>query len=170
MAKGLIGVVRQAVDNDMLRSVEVGTKKVKVSMLHFADDTIFFCKDNTHNVMVIKSMLCCFELVSGLKVNFSKSRLGGVSVRQPQLWMYASILNCEVMKVPFTYLDMEVGGNHRRTNFWGKVIEKIRKRLDRWKGKFLSMAGRICMLKSVLSSISLFYMSFYKTKVSGRYN
>ena len=76
--------------------------------------------------------------------------------------MYASILICEVMKVPFTYLGMEVGGNHRRTNFWDKVIEKIRKKLDMWKGKFLSMAGRICMLKSVLSSIPLFYMPFYK--------
>jgi len=135
-------------------------------MLHFTDDTIFFCKDNTHNVMVIKSMLCCLELALGLKVNFSKSRLGGVGIRQPQLWMYASILNCEVMKVPFTYLGMEVGSNHRRTNLWGKVIEKIRKRLDKWKGKFLAMAGRICMLKLVLSLIPLFYMSFYKIQKS----
>jgi len=38
---------------------------------------------------------------------------------------------------------------------------KIQKNLNRWKEKFLSMVNRVCMLRSVLSSISLFCISFY---------
>jgi len=131
VVEGLIGAVRQVVDKDMLQSVEVGTRRVKVNMLHYADDTLFFCKDSIQNIMVIKSLLFCFEMASGLKVNFPKSILGGMGITQSQMSMHASMLNCVIKNTPFTYLGMEVGGNHRRVRLWGIIIEKFRKRLDR---------------------------------------
>ena len=47
-------------------------------MLQYMNDTLFFCKANPQNAFVIKVMLKCFELASGLKVNYMKSRIGGV--------------------------------------------------------------------------------------------
>ena len=41
----------------------------------------------------------------------------------------------------------------------------MKRRLSSWKGRLLSMAGRICMIKSVLSSIPLFYLSLFKMPV-----
>jgi len=66
------------------------------------------------------------------------------------------------MKTPFKYLGMLLGGNHRRSKFWEEVVERVRRRLGRWKGKFISMAGRLYLIKSVLSALPLFYMSLYK--------
>jgi len=110
----------------------------------------------------LKVILHCFELAFGLKVNFSKSRIGGVGVDHTVLQQYAAILNCEVMKNPFKYLGLLVGGSHKRVSFWDGVLERVKSRLGRWKGRFLSLAGRVCLIKSVLSSISLFYISMYK--------
>ena len=76
------------------------------------------------------------------------------------------MLNCMMMNVPFKYLGMKVSGNHRRVCFWDNVVAKIQQRLDRWKGKFLSMAGSVCLLRSVISFIPLFYMSFFKMSLS----
>ena len=42
------------------------------------------------------------------------------------------------------------------------MVERLKSRLSRWKGRFLSMAGRICLIKLVLSSIPLFYLSLLK--------
>ena len=42
------------------------------------------------------------------------------------------------------------------------MIEKVQAKLSRWKGRCLSMARRICLIKSVLSSIPLFFMSLFK--------
>jgi len=81
--------------------------------------------------MVTKSILSCFELASGLKVNFSKNRLGGVGINQSQLQLYSSLLNYEIMKAHFKYLGLEVASNHIRVCFWEDVIDKIKKRLDR---------------------------------------
>ena len=78
------------------------------------------------------------------------------------LQRFAAILNWETMVVPFIYLGMPVGGSHKRGDFWNGVIEKVQTRLSRWKGRCLSMAGRVCLIKSVLSSIPLFYMSLFK--------
>jgi len=66
------------------------------------------------------------------------------------------------MAAPFVYLGLPVGGSHKRSAFWNGVIEKVQARLSRWKGKCLSMAGRICLIKSVFSSIPLFFMSLFK--------
>ena len=38
----------------------------------------------------------------------------------------------------------------------------MRKILGRWKGKYICMVSRLCLIKSVLSSLPLFYMSLYK--------
>ena len=41
-----------------------------ISLLQYADDTVFFGKAMMANVKAIKVMLRSFELVSGLKINF----------------------------------------------------------------------------------------------------
>jgi len=66
------------------------------------------------------------------------------------------------MVFPFKYLSMSIGGNPRRVEFWKLIIEKIKSRLSTWKGKTLFMARRFCLIKFVLTALSLFYFSFFK--------
>jgi len=60
----------------------VGEKKIEICLLQYADDTIFVGDMTINNVMVVKSILWWFELVSRLKVNFHKSRFGGIEVER----------------------------------------------------------------------------------------
>ena len=41
----------------------------------------------------------------------------------------------------------------------------MRNRLGRWNDKFVSTAGRICLIKSVLSSLPLFHLSLYRMPI-----
>ena len=66
------------------------------------------------------------------------------------------------MITSFKYLGMPVGGCHKRGKFWDEVINRIKSRLDKWKGIYISMVGRICLIKFVLSSIPMFYLSIFK--------
>jgi len=52
-----------------------------------------------------------------LKVNFLKSKIGGMGVDQTTLQRFVAILNCDVMVTPFTYLGMSVGGALREERF-----------------------------------------------------
>jgi len=149
VVEGLAGVTRVAKEKKLIDSLEVGKDKVKVNMLQYADDTLFFCEANTKSVLNIKAILQCFELSSGLRVNFAKSRIGGTGMDQVTLQHFAAILNCDTMVSPFIYLGMPVGGSHKHGAFWNGVIEKVQARLSRWKGRSLLMAGRICLIRSV---------------------
>ena len=60
-------------EKNMYKAFQVGSKKVQISILQFADDTIFFGEANMENVKTIKAILRSFELASGLKINFAKS-------------------------------------------------------------------------------------------------
>jgi hypothetical protein len=48
---------------------------------------------------------------------------------------------------------------------WNFLIEKIENKLQGWKGKLLSLGGRVVLLKVVLSSIPLYWMSLYRLPV-----
>ncbi|MCH80733.1 LINE-1 reverse transcriptase like, partial [Trifolium medium] len=64
--------------------------------------------------------------------------------------------------VPFKYLGLPVGANPRRIATWEPLLEHIRRKLNSWGNKFISLGGRIVLLNSVLNSIPIFYMSFMK--------
>jgi hypothetical protein len=56
----------------------VGTRehdRVEVSHLLFADDTLVFCGVDASQIGYMGALLVCFEAVSGLKVNLTKSFL-----------------------------------------------------------------------------------------------
>lgn len=55
-----------------------------------------------------------------------------------------------------------MAGNPRKKDFWRNVLSKIRKRLSRWKGIFLSLTGRIDLIKSVITSLPLDYLPIFK--------
>lgn len=52
---------------ELIKGVKVGVNGVLVSHIQFADDSIFFCEADGVEISIIKRILRCFELVSGLK-------------------------------------------------------------------------------------------------------
>ena len=98
-------------------------------------------------------------MISGLKVNFHKSCLVGVNIADSLLNEAASILHC---KVPFLYLGLSIGGDPRRLAFWDPVLNTIKARLRGWQSRFLSFGGRLVLLKSVLTSLHVYALSFFK--------
>jgi hypothetical protein len=103
-----------------------------------------------------------FERMSRLKVNFNKSMLVGVNISDSWLHEAAFALNCKVGKVPFLYLGLPIGGDLRHLGFWDPVLSRIRNRLSGWKSWFLSFCGRLILLKSVLTSLFVYTLSFFK--------
>ncbi|XP_057432258.1 uncharacterized protein LOC130725012 [Lotus japonicus] len=109
IAEGLNGLMRQAVDLHQFKGYCFGRQtNEEVSILQFADDTLFIGEATKENAFTLKCMLHCFELASGLKVNFFKSSLIGITVEERDLQILAAILNFKLMKLPFIYLGLQV--------------------------------------------------------------
>lgn len=105
------------------------------SILQFAYDMLIIGKATFDNLWAIKAILRSFEMVSGLKINFLKSCLFNLNVDDGYLQVGSTFLCCRVVQMPFTYLGLPIGANPRKTSTWQPVIDIMRKRLARWKGK-----------------------------------
>ncbi|GKC08198.1 hypothetical protein Tco_0999808, partial [Tanacetum coccineum] len=55
-----------------------------------------------------------------------------------------------------------VGGSMSRIKAWDDIVEKLQSRLSKWKINTLLAGGRLTLVKSVLSSSPIYYMSMYK--------
>lgn len=61
-------------------------------------------------------MLNCFSMASGLGINLKKSHLLGVGVSNDMISHAAGFLGCGVLKLPFKYLGVTVGGSMSKVN------------------------------------------------------
>ncbi|XP_071728751.1 uncharacterized protein [Rutidosis leptorrhynchoides] len=93
--EGLNILTKTAMDRGLFKGVEVGNDKVLVSHLQYADDTIFFGEWSRINALNLRNTLKCFELSSGLKVNFQKSCVYGVGVDFNEVSYVASFMGCQ---------------------------------------------------------------------------
>ncbi|MCI31617.1 RNA-directed DNA polymerase (Reverse transcriptase), partial [Trifolium medium] len=103
---------------------EFRNQGVRLSHLQFADDTLIMGPSTMENVAAIKATLHLFELISGLKVNFHKSRLVGIKVSTVWVREAARVLNCKVGVIPFIYLGLPIGANPKRLSTWEPVLNK----------------------------------------------
>ncbi|XP_071738627.1 uncharacterized protein [Rutidosis leptorrhynchoides] len=90
--------------------------------------------DRGANALSLQNLLKCFELASGLKINFQKSCLFGVGVNSDEVNIMASRMWCQVGSFPFTYLGLPIGSKMKKANDWIPVIEKFKNRLSNWIG------------------------------------
>ena len=118
------------------------------------------------NVKTFKAILRTFELASGLKINFAKSCFGAFG--ESDLWKQqaANYLNCRLLVLPFTYLGIPIGANLRRCHMWDPIIHKCERKLAKWKQRHISFGGRVTLIQSVLTSIPIYFFSFFRVPKS----
>nr|GFC42106.1 RNA-directed DNA polymerase, eukaryota, reverse transcriptase zinc-binding domain protein [Tanacetum cinerariifolium] len=75
-------------------------------------------------------------------------------------------IGCGILNTPFSFLGSKVGGY--RIKSWDEVIDKMVKRLSKWKMKTLSIGGRLTLLKAVFGSMPIYHMSIFKVPMIGR--
>ena len=116
VAEGLNELMREATKKNLFHGFLVDINEVEVSILQYSDDTLFFGKASIDNVKAIKVILRSFELVSGLKINFSNSSFGTNGMSESWNEDAARYLNYRLLAIPFLYLGLPIGANPRRSD------------------------------------------------------
>ena len=153
-------MVQRAAINDLFKGIPF-EDSFCLSHLQYADDTLIFMPANLHMVKKVKRILLWFAICSGLHINFHKSSLIDINVREDTYVGMASSVFCRFDSLPCSYLGMPLGSNPKRLSTWKPIIENFRRKLSMWRGRMLSLVGRICLIKSVMSSLLVYYMSSF---------
>lgn len=131
-----------------------------VSHLLFADDTLLFSADKAQSIYTIRAILTCFELVSVLSINLTKSTTISIGDTTQDEAVQDS-LGCTLEDLPFRYLGMPAGAPYICKKIWDPVAEIVEKILEGWKRGYLSYGGRLVLIMSVLSSLAVYMMSAF---------
>lgn len=99
--EGLNAAIRSAEALNLYSWFKIGDSGLVVSLLQHADDTIVLGEAKIENLWTVKTTLRCFELASGLHVNFAKSSMTSISVSNSFLVFAESFLLCRVVSLPF---------------------------------------------------------------------
>jgi hypothetical protein len=131
-----------------------------ISILQYADDTILFMEHDLDKALNMKLVLCIFEQLSGLKINFHKSELFCFRKAKEVENDYKILFGCDIGSLPFRYLGIPIHFRKLRNGEWKPVEDRFEKKLSSWIGKMLSYGDRLVLINSVLTSLPMFMLSF----------
>ena len=133
-----------------------------LSILQYADDTILFMDHDLEKAINLKLLLCAFEQLSGLKINFHKSEIFCFGEAQQCEAQYSQLFGCQSGNYPFKYLGIPMHHRKLSNGDWNIIEQRFEKKLSSWKGKHLSVGGRLVLINSVLTSLAMFMLSFFE--------
>ncbi|KAF5472696.1 hypothetical protein F2P56_009390 [Juglans regia] len=129
---------------------------IDISHLLFANNTLIFYGGNLGHIQSLRALLC-FEVVSDLRVNLSKSELVPVEVVPDEV----NLLGCKVSSLPNKYLGSPLGNSFKFERIWNVVVENVGQILASWKRLYLSKRGRLTLIKYTLSNLPTYFLSLF---------
>ncbi|GJR00113.1 hypothetical protein Tco_0523097 [Tanacetum coccineum] len=108
------------------------------------------------------------DILGTVNVVNAEQTVNGITVDDDIVNQAAHSIGCLQLKSPFSYLGSRIGGSMSCINSWDDIVNKLLARLSKWKMKTLSIGGRPTLLKSVLGSTPIYYMSVLKRMESIR--
>ena len=165
-AEGLNRLLQRATYNDKIRGFSLCKNGPKISHLFFADDSLVFCQATMSDLHEIQAILSLYERASSQKLNrektsifFSKAVSEG---RGQEISDFLGVLEVKEYEKYFGLLKV-VGRNKKESLRY--IKERVWNKIQGWREKLLSQAGKEILLKAVVQAIPSFAMSCFKLPV-----
>ncbi|WZY83148.1 hypothetical protein YC2023_029532 [Brassica napus] len=159
----LSGLCNNALRDGTMPGVKVGRQCPPINHLLFADDTMFFGKSNVTSCQTLLAIINKYELVSGQRINKAKSAVTFSSKTKAEAKARVK-RKLEISNEGGIgkYLGLPEHFGRRKRDIFASIVDRIRQRSHGWTARYLSGAGKMVLLKAVLSSMPNYAMSCFK--------
>lgn len=166
-AEGLSSLINHAVMENRYHGVRICRGAPVISHLLFADDSMFFFKAATDECSSMKNILDVYEYASGQAVNLNKS--GIMFSNNVSMSDRTRLSNCLGVNQPLDtgrYLGLPSLIGRSKRSIFSFIRNRLWQRIQSWKGKNLTKAGKEILIKSVAQAIPSYCMSAFLLPVS----
>ena len=163
----LSGLCNKAQEEGTLKGVRVARGCPRLNHLLFADDTMFFLRASKENGEALCRLLKRYEEASGQSINTGKSSIN-FSRHAPTALKSAIKDALSIQKEGGTgkYLGLPELFGRKKRDLFSSIVDRIKQKACGWSNRFLSTAGKMTMLTSVLSPIPSHAMSCFQLPIS----
>ncbi|KAE8811193.1 hypothetical protein D1007_11941 [Hordeum vulgare] len=132
-----------------------------VSHLQYADDTMIMVSGSDSDIANLKFLLLCFEEMSGLKINFDKSKVVVLGYSVAEQLRIADNLNCKLATFPISYLGMPLAESRILVSGFDPLVGRVASRAKPWCGRSTSKGSKSILISSNLASLPMYMMGLY---------
>ena len=160
VAEGLSRYLKDAVSRGGFGGIRL-RGGLTITHLLFVDDILIFCNGSRGDTECLVAGLNLFKRATGMIINEGKSMLiQNMENRDDLLYLRESFpFNVESLDKGLKYLGFILKPNKYLKEDWMWLLGKIEKRIMVWSHRWLSRAGRLTLIKSVLEAIPVYWMS-----------
>jgi hypothetical protein len=158
----------QSVLNDLVQqgllTLPIHTNDPDFPIVQYADDTLLILPADKDQLLLIKDTLRKFSLSTGLKINFDKSQMLPINVPEDLFQELVDVFQCQVGKMPFTYLGLPVGTTKPTITELSPLVCRLERKLTS-SSSFLSQGARLQLINSALSSMPLHFLCYLQLPI-----
>lgn len=141
------------------KALKASRRGPRVSHLFFADDLLLFGEAGNDQVECIKQGIELFCNASGQCMTHSKLLFFvSPNINEQEASWLSKMMGIPLMKELGNYLGHEILYDKGNKKLHSRILQKLNDRLVGWKARCLLRAGQITLAKSLMNSITTFYM------------
>ena len=164
--EGLNRMIQKAARDDIIRGFSLCKNGPKITHLFFADDSLLFFRARKEDLQAIQNIITSYEHAFGQKINWEKTTLFfSKAVSNDMKREIMDLLGVAEIKEYEKYLGLPVVVGKNKKASLNYIKERVWAKLQGWKEKLLSQAGREVLLKAVVQAILTFAMTCFKLPV-----
>jgi hypothetical protein len=148
--------------HNSLRGFKISRSNASLNHLLFADDLVIFTSATSSEASPIKTCLDKYSSWSGQSVNFSKSSIiFSKNTDAATRISIGSFLPFALTPASAKHLGLPILFGRSKHDSFVDILDKVNGKIEGWKSKTLSQAGKSVLIKVVASTILSYAMSSF---------
>lgn len=161
-AEDFSALLNRAEENGLISGVMICPDAPSVSHLLFADDSLILIRATEGDAMQSQAILDLFEQCSGQVINKLKSAvLFSTNTHNDKKKAVRNVLGVERETMNEKYLGLPVFVGRKKSTIFAYLKDRVWQRIQGWKEKALSWAGKEILIKAIAQAIPTFAMGCF---------
>uniref|UniRef100_A0A0A9B3W4 Reverse transcriptase domain-containing protein n=1 Tax=Arundo donax TaxID=35708 RepID=A0A0A9B3W4_ARUDO len=121
----------------------------------YVDDVVLFVRPLASDLIMIKEILELFGDATGLRTNIQKCSFSPIQCTNAEISTVKEEFHCEKQDFPLNYLGLPLSLRKLTMGQLQHILDKLADKLPGWKAALMHPAGRLILVRAVLTAISI---------------